>query len=64
MPRATLFVWPIQAMHLFVVDPFAGGGSIPLEAIRIGCETFAGDLNPVASLILKAKLDDITGNGA
>jgi len=36
-----------------VVDPFAGGGSIPLEALRLGCETFASDLNPVACLILK-----------
>lgn len=32
-----------------VVDPFAGGGSIPLEALRLGCEAFASDLNPVAS---------------
>jgi adenine-specific DNA methylase len=31
-----------------VVDPFAGGGSIPLEALRLGCEAFASDLNPVA----------------
>ena len=29
-----------------VVDPFAGGGSIPLEALRLGCEAFASDLNP------------------
>ena len=36
-----------------VVDPFAGGGSIPLEALRLGCEAFASDLNPVACLILK-----------
>src|SRR5262245_25362378 len=42
-----------------VVDPFAGGGSIPLEALRLGCETFASDLNPVASLILKVMLEDI-----
>ena len=28
-----------------VVDPFAGGGSIPLEALRIGCDAFASDLN-------------------
>ena len=39
-----------------VVDPFAGGGSIPLEALRLGCETFASDLNPVACLILKVML--------
>ena len=30
-----------------VVDPFAGGGSIPLEALRIGADAFASDLNPV-----------------
>jgi hypothetical protein len=35
-----------------VVDPFAEGGSIPLEALRLGCEAFASDLNPVACLIL------------
>jgi adenine-specific DNA methylase len=42
-----------------VVDPFAGGGSIPLEALRIGCDAFASDLNPVACLILKVMLEDI-----
>ena len=42
-----------------VVDPFAGGGSIPLEALRFGCEAFASDLNPVACLILKVMLEDI-----
>ncbi|MBI4527346.1 MAG: DUF1156 domain-containing protein [Deltaproteobacteria bacterium] len=42
-----------------VVDPFAGGGSIPLEALRLGCETIASDLNPVACLILKVMLEDI-----
>ena len=46
-----------------VVDPFAGGGSIPLEALRLGCETFASDLNPVACLILKATLEDILRHG-
>jgi hypothetical protein len=40
------------------VDPFAGGGSM-LEALRVGCETFASDLNPVACLILKVLLEDI-----
>jgi adenine-specific DNA methylase len=34
-----------------VLDPFAGGGAIPLEALRLGCETHAIDLNPVAHLI-------------
>ena len=42
-----------------VVDPFAGSGSIPLEALRLGCETFASDLNPVACLILKVILEEI-----
>ena len=46
-----------------VVDLFAGGGSIPLEALRLGCEAFAGDLNPVACLILKVLLDDIQRGG-
>lgn len=46
-----------------VVDPFAGGGSIPLEALRIGCEAFASDLNPVACLILKVLLEDIPRRG-
>jgi adenine-specific DNA methylase len=46
-----------------VADPFAGGGSIPLEALRLGCETFASDLNPVACLILKVMLEDIPRHG-
>ena len=46
-----------------VVDPFAGGGSIPLEALRLGCEAFASDLNPVACLILKVMLEDIVRHG-
>jgi len=46
-----------------VVDPFAGGGSIPLEALRLGCDAFASDLNPVAGLILKVLLEDIPRYG-
>jgi adenine-specific DNA methylase len=46
-----------------VVDPFAGGGSIPLEALRLGCEAFASDLNPVACLINKVMLEDIPRYG-
>ena len=46
-----------------VVDPFSGGGSIPLEALRLGCEAFASDLNPVACLILKVLLEDIPRQG-
>ena len=40
-----------------VLDPFAGGGSIPLEALRLGCEVHAIDYNPVAVLILKCTLE-------
>ena len=46
-----------------VADPFAGGGSIPLEALRLGCDAFASDLNPVACLILKVMLEDIPRHG-
>jgi len=46
-----------------VVDPFAGGGSIPLEALRLGCDAFASDLNPVACLINKVLLEDIPRYG-
>ncbi len=38
-------------------DPFAGGGSIPLEAQRLGFEAYASDLNPVAVLINKAMIE-------
>lgn len=40
-----------------VLDPTAGGGSIPFEAIRLGLKTFANDLNPVASLVEKTTLE-------
>jgi putative DNA methylase len=53
-----------QAKELFDVDklpnfcdPFAGGGTIPLEAQRLGLEVFASDLNPVAVLINKALIE-------
>jgi putative DNA methylase len=38
-------------------DPFAGGGAIPLEAQRLGLESYASDLNPVAVLINKAMIE-------
>ncbi len=40
-----------------ILDPFAGGGSIPLEAMRLGLTVQASDLNPVAVLINKAQLE-------
>lgn len=40
-----------------VLDSFAGGGSIPLEALRLGCEAYALEYNPVAYIILKATIE-------
>jgi putative DNA methylase len=40
-----------------ILDPFAGGGTIPLEAQRLGLEAHASDLNPVAVLITKALIE-------
>ena len=40
-----------------VLDPFAGGGAIPLEAMRLGCEVTAVDINPVAWFVLKCTLE-------
>ena len=54
-PRAKELFDPdkLPAFH----DPFAGGGSIPLEAQRLGLEAHASDLNPVAVLINKAMIE-------
>jgi putative DNA methylase len=46
-----------------VVDPFAGGGSIPLESLRVGADAFASDLNPVAVLLNKVVLEYIPKYG-
>lgn len=40
-----------------ILDPFAGGGAIPLEAMRLGCDVTAVDINPVAWFILKCTLE-------
>ncbi|UPG68193.1 DUF1156 domain-containing protein [Gordonia hongkongensis] len=40
-----------------IIDPFAGGGTIPLEAQRLGLQARASDLNPVAGLINKSLID-------
>jgi putative DNA methylase len=40
-----------------ILDPFAGGGSIPLEALRLGVHAQAGDLNPVAVLLNKSLIE-------
>ncbi|MDI7259151.1 MAG: DUF1156 domain-containing protein [Thermodesulfobacteriota bacterium] len=46
-----------------VVDPFAGGGAIPVEALRIGSDVFASDLNPLAVLLNKVVLEYIPKYG-
>lgn len=46
-----------------VIDPFAGGGAIPLEALRVGADAFASDLNPVAVLLNKVVLEYIPKYG-
>ncbi len=40
-----------------VLDPFGGGGAIPLETLRLGCKTYSSDLNPVSVLIQKCTLE-------
>jgi len=40
-----------------LLDPTAGGGSIPFEAVRLGCDTVANDLNPVAAFVLKTTVE-------
>ncbi len=54
-PRAAELFDPerLPAFH----DPFAGGGALPLEAQRLGLESYASDLNPVAVLICKAMIE-------
>lgn len=54
--------WPEEPP--IIVDPFAGGGSIPFEALRLGCEVFASDLNPVSCLILEVLLEHIPRHGS
>ena len=40
-----------------VLDPFGGGGIIPLECIRLGCEVFSNDYNPVAAIVQKCTIE-------
>lgn len=46
-----------QDLPINVLDFMAGGGTIPLEAIRYGAKVFANELNPVAALVLRATLE-------
>jgi putative DNA methylase len=54
-PQAAVLFNPDKLPGLH--DPFAGGGAIPLEAQRLGLESYASDLNPVAVLINKAMIE-------
>jgi putative DNA methylase len=56
-PRAFQFLPPNKGEGLTVLDPTAGGGSIPFDAARLGSETMANDLNPVAALLLKTNIE-------
>ncbi len=51
------------ATNPLVVDPFAGGGSIPLEAYRLGADVFASDMNPIPFLLNKLQLEYIPKYG-
>lgn len=63
LPSATELDWLRNEINKLgidiprVLDPTAGGGSIPFEAVRLGAETIANDLNPVASLIERATIE-------
>jgi len=52
-----LLRWSWGTDTLAVLDPTAGGGSIPFESLRYGFTTYANELNPVANVILEATLD-------
>jgi putative DNA methylase len=47
-----------------VGDAFCGGGSVPFEAARIGCEAYGSDLNPVAALLTWGALNIVGGGEA
>ena len=60
LPRSMTSTEVAEALKHYappILDPFAGGGSIPLEAQRMGLEAHATDLNPVAVLINKAMIE-------
>lgn len=62
-PSATERTWlteqaaSVGIKNPIVLDPTAGGGSIPMEVLRLGCNAVANDINPVASLILRATVE-------
>src|SRR5579883_226636 len=56
-PRAFQYLPEPLRLDSKILDPTAGGGSIPFEAVRLNCETFANDLNPVAALLLRCTVE-------
>ncbi len=62
-PSSKELVWLADEMQKLgidqptILDPTAGGGSIPFEALRLGCKSFANDINPVAVLVEKATFE-------
>lgn len=52
-----LLEWSWSTREITFCDPMSGGGSIPFEALRFGLTVHANELNPVASVVLKATLD-------
>lgn len=64
LPTADEGRWARSGQPCLVLDPTAGGGSIPFEASRLGVGVLANDLNPVAGLILRATVEFPSTHGA
>ncbi len=58
-PQGTYRKWLAEntADRTRILDPTAGGGSIPIEAMRLGLDAFSNDLNPVAALVQRATME-------
>lgn len=56
-PLTTAYQLLPQISDLTILDPTAGGGAIPLEAHRLGSRAIANDLNPVATLLIRATIE-------
>ena len=57
LKKSKKFILKYNKKPIKILDPFSGGGSIPLEALRLGCDVYANDYNPVSFLILKSILE-------
>lgn len=55
---------PVDNGKPLVIDPFAGGGAIPLEALRVGADSYASDLSPLAVMLNKIVVESIPKFGA